>query len=234
MWKTTLAILFTFLAGFAYAQGTLNDDGSSIKPSTPGVATGSSFDATGAVSTLFAQDNGYAGNMFDVEVTEAVTITGLDCNFTNDPGETGTVQLYYRVGTSVGNEQNAAAWTFVGEDTNVVTQGVNVPTPVNITGLTLAPGQVYGFYVFSSTYATPRVGYTDGAATTYSDGLMTITTHCGNNDVLFGSFFNDRMWNGTIYYEYFLSTVPTMSEWGLIVFVILMFISCIVFLRRRI
>lgn len=208
----------------------VDDDGTAHVPVAPGFSAGDSFDALGSLTTLFAQNNGYAGNMFDVEVTTPLSIVGMDINVENQA--TSSVWVYYRQGTCVGNEQNPALWTLYGQDTAVTPNGPNVPTPVNITGPTLDPGQVYGFFVYVD-YPTLRINYTNGPATVYSNADMSITTHCGNASPMFtGSVFQDRMWNGTIYYDTALS-IPTLSQWGLIVFAALLLTAGLVFMRRR-
>ncbi len=163
--KKLFFVSICFFGLLAFAQ--VNDDGTPYVHTDPGVATEDSSRAPGSLSTIFAGGNGFAGNMFDVEVTTALTIEGFDVNV--DIAATGTIQLYYRLGTCVGNETNAAAWTLYGQDINVVGQGASNPTPVNISGLALDPGQVYGFYIHEATYNTLRVNYTNGAPTVYTN-----------------------------------------------------------------
>lgn len=227
MLKKLLMVSMIAIGMMTFAQ--VNDDGTDYVPVAPGSAVEDSFDALGSLTTLFAENNGYAGNMFDVEVTTPLSIVGMDINVSG--GGPATVQVYYRLGTCVGNEQNAAAWTLYGEDTAVTANGSNIPTPVNITGPTLDPGQVYGFFVYVD-YPTLRAEYTNGPSTVYSNADMSITTHCGNASPIFGSFFADRMWNGTIYYDT-RAAIPTLSQWGLIVFVALFLTAGLVFMRRR-
>ncbi len=155
---------------------------------------------TGSLTTLFTSDNGYAGNMFDVQVNRSLTILGFDVNLSN-PGSTNTVSVYYRLGTSVGHETSSSGWTLVGTDSNVVSSGTNAPTHVNIGGLSLEPGQVYGFYVDLASYGSTSMNYTNGGPTTFSNADMSLTTNCGNGTPAFTSnIFYPRQWNGTIYY----------------------------------
>ena len=112
-----------------------------------------------SLTTLFASNNGSAGNTFDLEVLnpQGVEITGWDVNLgTSHP--TDTIDIYWRVGTSVGHENNPTGWMLIGSDAGVVSQGTDVPTPVDVGPLELSPG-VYGIYVdWASTGAgAPRL-----------------------------------------------------------------------------
>lgn len=199
-----------------------------------------------SVTTLFTSDNQFRGNTFDVVSTDSIVINSFDCNLTN-AGAVESVTVYYKLGTSVGFEANAAAWTLLGTDTNVVSNGQDVPTPVNVGGLTLDAGQVYGFYFDldsyvdgadagpgfdSNTDGATSLRYTNGGPNMYSDGTVTITTNSGQGDPPFGAIFFPRQWNGTIYYE-LANTVPTMSQAMLIAFSVLVGLVAMFMVARR-
>jgi len=97
----------------------------------------------GALTTLFAENNGFAGNMFDLVASQAVNITGFEVNLenVNNPASTATIQVWYRLGSVAGNQDSPAGWILLGTD-QVVSNGIDVPTPVNVGGLRLEPGQV--------------------------------------------------------------------------------------------
>ncbi len=157
-----------------------------------------------SLTTLFNRDNGQSGNMFDVQVTTQATINRFDVNI-NYSGGSHNFSVYYRLGTSVGNEGTSSGWILLGTATGVSSNGSNVPTPLNIGGLTLNPGQVYGIFITMTT-TIGYLGYTNGGPTTFSNGTMSITTNCGNALPLFsGGTFYPRQWNGAIYY----TTIPT-------------------------
>jgi hypothetical protein len=110
--------------------------------------------STGAASadsltTIFASDNGYAGNMFDVTVLSDtdVIINSFDINIVkNGSSLNGLVSVYYRLGGYEGYRTDSSAWTLAGSAT-VVPMGVDNPTPLPIGGIQLTAGETYGFYV---------------------------------------------------------------------------------------
>ena len=92
----------------------------------------------------------------------------------------------------------------MGTDNAVVNNGPDDPTYVNIGGLQLQPGQVYGIYVAGET-GDDSVCYTDGGPTVYANADLSITTNTGEEVPHFvdGDSNFPRQWNGTVYY-----TVP--------------------------
>lgn len=158
--------------------------------------------ASGAQDSLsagYAGGNGFDGNFFDVTAINTVPITGFDGNL--DPG-THNIDVYYKVGTHVGFETNSGAWTLVGSSTGVVSNGNNVPTPlqVNFNGLTIPAGQTYAFCVVTDA----GINYTNGGTVgnvNVSNADMQILEGSGLSSPVFGgSIFTVRNWNGTIHY----------------------------------
>ncbi len=151
------------------------------------------------ITTLFAQNNQFAGNMFDVTAgAEDILIEGFDINITAGPA---TISVYSRPGTYVGFEGNSAGWTLMGTDV-VNGVGTDSPTNVNIGGLTIPAGQTYGMYVTVSDYPSVSMNYTNGN-NVFSDGNITLTLGVGKGNPDFaGGTFLSRSWNGTIYYCY--------------------------------
>jgi hypothetical protein len=185
-------------SGFTHAA-------SALGPVTPG-----NQDSDGSLTTIFASNNGFAGNSFDVTALTALTVVGWDVNL--DAG-TYTVEVYTKVGTADGFEQNAAAWTLLGSDT-VVSAGPDLHTYVNVGGLTMASGDVRGVIVRVTSYSGIR--YTNGGPNTYSNADMSITTYRGLSDGWPpSSLFVYRAWNGTVYYDFACSPVEP-STWGAI------------------
>ena len=146
---------------------------------------------TGSLTTLFAGNNNFNGNMFDVLPTSKITITSFAINVDTSL----TAEVYYKLGTSVGFESNPGAWTLLGS-AFVTSLGTNVPTPLPVGGLTLTPGQRYGFYV---TLTGGVMNYTNGT-TDYSNSDLTIY-HGTGKQYPFGNTFTPRIWNGTIFYN---------------------------------
>ncbi|MFP6584792.1 MAG: extracellular metalloproteinase, partial [Candidatus Hydrogenedentota bacterium] len=78
------------------------------------------------LTTTFAGGNGFAGNTFDAEVNQIVQITSFDVHLDN-PASVNQIDIYYRLDSSVGNENNAAGWILLGSDPNVVSAGIGSP-----------------------------------------------------------------------------------------------------------
>jgi hypothetical protein len=72
---------------------------------------------------------------------------------------------------------------------------------VNVGGLTLAAGQVYGIYVDLQSYPSANLQYTNGGPTTFSNADLSLTTFHGKGNPAFtGTSFFPRQWNGTVRY----------------------------------
>ena len=164
------------------------------------VLIGSGSAHAAMLTTTFASDNSFTGNMFDVTTAgNALNITGFDVNL--EPG-VSPISVYYRTGTYVGNETSSAGWTLAGT-VSVTSLLANTATFVNTPDFVIPSSAVTGFYVTINTNvnASPYMRYTNGS-NTYSNADLTITTGIGEGG-LFGSLgvFNPRTWNGTIHYD---------------------------------
>jgi hypothetical protein len=90
----------------------------------------------------------------------------------------------------------------LGQDAAVDCAGSDIPTPVAIGGLTINPGELYGFYVDLTSYPGASLLYTNGGPTTFTNADISLTTNTGQGDPAFtGSSFFPRQWNGTVYYD---------------------------------
>lgn len=166
------------------------------------------------LTTTFASDNNFDGNMFDIDVKGfGIDIFGMDINASSTIGAVD-VYLYYKEGTFVGSETNASAWTLFQTFTNITASGVNLPTHLDVSELTLKAGTTYGIYVTVGEQGATvndnsavRINYTNGTAN-YENSDIKINYGVGIGG-LFGSLagagsgvFPPRTWNGTVYYEY--------------------------------
>ncbi len=168
-----------------------------------------------SITTFFAANNSYAGNMFDVEVIGGndIVINSFDLNLYGAPVD---IYFYYKIGTYVGFENTSGAWTLVGIAPLVNPLGINVPTPVNLGGITLEAGQVYGFYLTTTAMGLnpPSLMYYTNGNNTFSDANLRITAGIGlGGDTHFDDLFIPRTWNGTIYYD--LGGAVPVSGWAL-------------------
>jgi hypothetical protein len=149
--------------------------------------------ATNNLMTTFANNNSCSGgNMFDITALSDVMIDSFDLHL-QSPGNTANAEVYYKVGSYVGFETNAGAWTLLGT-TSVTSQGVGLPSPCPIGGLTIPTGMTYAIYIYH-----PNVVYTSLAAT-YNSPEMTISVGAGLCS-LFGGVNAGRAWNGRVYYR---------------------------------
>jgi hypothetical protein len=174
-----------------------NDDGTVSVVLNSGGATSA---APGSLTTLFAANNGFAGNMFDITPTADLTITGVDINVTA-AGTLADVDVWYRPGTSVGFEDSNAGWTQIGSYSGT-SAGENFPTFIDMAGngVTFSGGQVYGIYIDLTSYSAQSMRYTNGQ-NTYSNADLSLTTNAGKGMGFSGSTFTPREWNGTVYYD---------------------------------
>ncbi|MBK7818662.1 MAG: hypothetical protein IPJ60_14795 [Sphingobacteriaceae bacterium] len=179
--------------------------------STTSLGSGNTFTATAATTTTYyAQANSVTngslqtifsggnictgGNMFDLTPTNgAIMLDSLDVNTTVAANSTLQVIIFYKVGTYLGNETNASAWT--SWDTIIVTSaGSGNPTRVawNNGPLNIPASQLTGIFVNYS------ASYTNGT-NLYSNADIAVQMGAG----LCGQFSGvnaGRMFNGNLYY----------------------------------
>jgi parallel beta-helix repeat protein len=149
------------------------------------------------IETMFASNNWYAGNMFDVEIkVPQMKITSFDVNV-NNPGTVVTFALYYREGTYVGFTTIPAAWTLAGTGT-ATSMGLDIPTNIDIPDIILNQG-TYGFYVYQTSYPAAWTQYTNGN-NVYENDDIKITTGIGGSSPIFSGGAASRTWNGRIHY----------------------------------
>ena len=116
-----------------------------------------------SISSPYNSNNGQRGAMFDITATNAVTILCFDANLY--AGTTANYEIYYKSGSYIGFETNAAAWTLVGSTTGLASLGNNTPTPIPImVNVGIPAGQTYAFYITNDFGA--GLSYTDGTSGT--------------------------------------------------------------------
>lgn len=151
------------------------------------------------LATPYNQNNGQRGVMFDVDAINTITITCFDASLY--AGTTANYEIYYKVGTHQGFQNNSAAWTFVGAANAVTSNGSGVPTNIPIAvNVTIPAGQTYAFYVTN----------TSGGGLNYTDGSNYANVIASNADLRtyegtgksypFGLSFVTRSFNGHIHY----------------------------------
>jgi hypothetical protein len=154
-----------------------------------------------ALATSYVSNNSNKGEMFNVVATNAITVICFDLNLIL--GSTGSYEIYYKVGSYVGSENNAAAWTLIGSNPSVPCVGFDFPSPMNIpVNLFIPAGQTYAFYVTATNVAaTTGIRYTNNAGYTNiaSDANVSIAGGIGKAYPFLTSYPN-RSFNGTLHY----------------------------------
>ena len=205
---TIIMSSFLFLILFAHGTNTLaqegvfNADDPDYVPSGIDMLsspTALQVTAPYSLTTFYATNNGQRGSMFDVIAgAQGICITGFD--FSAYTGTTARYELYYKPGTYAGSENNAGAWTFVGGVDNVTSNGINVPTPLNLGGIYVPAGEQYGIYMTNDFGGGTAYTDSDGSYIT-TNSALTITDGVGKS-YPFGLTFNARTWNGTVHYSH--------------------------------
>lgn len=151
----------------------------------------------GSLSTIVGGTNGCGGGVM-FNITPIVDIV-VD-SFLNLSGSTQTtaVTVYYKLGTYVGSELNAAAWTTSGTNTITTTIGLMSIVKTGAGGITMLAGNTYGVFI-----ANMYSRYTDGtmAATPYTNADLTLTAGAGLCGVWTSTVNAPRIFNGTVYYH---------------------------------
>lgn len=148
------------------------------------------------------------GNMFDLEAINQVEITGFDVHQSSG---TYDYELYYRVGSYVGFDSNAGAWTRIDTADNVVAEGYGVPTPIPFNQLAASPlvipaGQTYSFYITTRGTGTIKMTYESNQGGVYESDPNLIFYEGVTKTYPFLTTYptsgtNSYVWNGVIRYS---------------------------------
>lgn len=164
----------------------------------------SSFSQCDPLTTLYAENNGQDGIMFDIQAIVDVTVTGFDNNY-DDIAGLYEIEIYYRAGTHVGFENSAVGWTLIGDNVGLSfpSVGPDMPTPIPIVlNQPILAGQTGAFYI-TEIGNGPNTAYTDGilvGALSSTDGNINIYEGTGK-EYAFGANYVSRIPNVTVYYD---------------------------------
>ena len=160
----------------------------------------------GSLGTLFNSNNGGSTGgavYFDITVgPEDITITDLDIN-TAEAGAF-TMDVYTLVGSYVGNEGDAGAWTLSSPSSGTSAGDDNPSNAVLDNPIALAAGTTYGMalvldashgHEYSGTGTDPAPGNTS-----YSNADLTLSLGSASNVPFDGAPFTPRIFNGNINY----------------------------------
>ncbi|MBL0083781.1 MAG: proprotein convertase P-domain-containing protein [Saprospiraceae bacterium] len=178
----------------------------------------------GPLTTLNTITTGGNGNSAGGQVffnivnnsTSNIIISTIKMNIT---GAT-MVNVYRKVGTHVGSETNAAAWTLHGQ-ANAMTGPFSGPFPGNgtltnavlATPMILAPGTTTGI-ALTTLSASSNYTNGNGGNQTYSDANITINLGSTNN-APWNAVFTPRVFNGAIVYQAGTTSAPLVQTAGL-------------------
>lgn len=156
--------------------------------------------------TSYNSNNGQRGVMFDIIATNTIYVECFDANLYPT---TADYEIYYKPGSFIGSEDNAADWVLIGTTSALTSLGIDIPTPLPIpVNVVIPAGQTYGFYITN----------TFGGGTSYTDGTLPNESLASNADITitggvgkfypFGPTISYRSFNGTVHY----TTVVPLSE----------------------
>ena len=156
------------------------------------------------VQTTFAGGNGSGGNMFDIKPKTDISLTQIAINTRITAGSPATANVWYRNDTWVGHSGSSLGWKLL-DAVSGTSAGENAPTLLNLDGnaedIIFQGGETYGIYVEATNGINGDFRYTNGVET-YEDSFVRIESGCGVTLGGFGSStFNDRIWNGILYYD---------------------------------
>ncbi|MBK8196227.1 MAG: hypothetical protein IPK76_24655 [Lewinellaceae bacterium] len=155
------------------------------------------------------QNNNFDGVTFDIQNvgTQPILITGFLAPII---AGAHTVNAYYTTTatTAVGNQANAAAWTFMGS-ANVTGNGTAPTTNVPIGGLVLQPGQRKGIYLYLTDLTT--FYYANGNLTTTNGTLSIISNGHFAGQAPFINANAGRAFIGAVSYQTVTDPTPVQT-----------------------
>ena len=156
--------------------------------------------ASATLTTTFSDNNGFAGNMLDLNVlvTTGITLESLELNL--DAGS-WDLDLYSKSGAYAGSETNAGDWTLRSSVTGLTSAGAGLATAWDIADFVLSGDATSALYIV----------VTNGSGLNYTNGSAEGAVFASNADLEilegigtgapFTSNFRPRVWNGTIEYS---------------------------------
>ncbi len=146
-----------------------------------------------------AQSNiNWNGTMFDIRAINDLVVDSFALKI-NTVG-LQEVEIYTKVGSHLGAEQNQAAWTFKGS-VFVQVASFSELTTVPLGGFSIAANDTLGVYIQLAN-ASSRLSYLNtGTAQTYSNTTIEVISGSGSNHNCGGSFY-PRLWNGGVFYHH--------------------------------
>ncbi len=155
--------------------------------------------STHSITTSFTAEASADGNMFDVTTfANPITITNIHINASNSLQPVACA-VYRKTGTFKTFETEETAWTLVSQ-TTITPQGLNIPTPVDVTDFVIPAHTTTGMYVTITNTGPgePQMHYVVGIREFTNDDLL-LSPGVGIGG-MFGYLIENRTWSGTIEY----------------------------------
>ena len=163
------------------------------------------------LTTGFASQGGWDGQMFNIKALTPITITGFDINLFAGSHD---IEVYYTAGGFLNHELDSSVWTLAGSATQVMSNGSGTATPLPITlAINIAANTTYGIYITTTDTDGFGIEYSGGTSIgniIAADDNITVQEGVGigypfNNVVSGGA---PRIWHGNVYYDYTVNCTP--------------------------
>lgn len=165
-------------------------------------------------TTTFANNNGFSGNMFDLNVLAAdgIALESLELNLNAGDWD---VELYSRSGTYAGHENSSAGWTLRGSISNLTSAGSGSGTAWDIADFVLNGGASALYVIVTNGSALQYTNGTTEGALFASDANLEFFEGVGTGAAFGTQTFRPRVWNGTIEYSVVVPEPTTALLMGL-------------------
>ncbi len=158
------------------------------------------------LTTIFGATYKRTSNYFDISAsgTSDISVYAFDINtYTND---TVDVEIWYRTDPYSGHQSDPSGWIKLGNTLQVKGDSTDNPVYVKPDNPVLIPqGNTYGFFISCYKGYPGYILYKSAySTTTYNDSKITITCGdgCYTKQPGLGGNYENKIWNGTVYYSY--------------------------------
>lgn len=196
-----------------------------------------------SISTLaLIADQNEEGIMFDLLIKQNLTLTGIIAHLEDD-NLTYNFNVYYKVGSYATSIMTPGDWTLLANTGNMTSDPGGAPTTLPLGGAAVAflAGTTYGIYIEN----------VDGGGhdLAMNMGLMTFVSAASNEfaeifageavNIGAGSFSGieeiniNRTFIGKLIFVSTATTIPTLSQWSLIILFVLLLIIGVVAVHQH-
>ena len=154
---------------------------------------------------------GKPGAMFNLIAHDDLIIDSFACKILIAGGQQASVDIFYKVGTYLGYEQNAAIWNYVLTSYPIVATTNRMTTLPDWVDIPMLKGDTLGVYLTTIDVPHTLMAYSPPGAPPVqgtlfrTDGTLDYIQGCMNDlttgDQPFGPSLGARVWNGIVYYH---------------------------------